>query len=117
MAQINTRDRPVLQELTDVSQVSVVMTMICRNEAVNFRSNLASWFPVVDYFVFIMDTRNSDDSEAVIADILDAKGGKGAKGYKIIKNEFIGFGQARTLSLKRAWEHFPQASHVLIGRF
>ncbi len=35
--------------------------------------------------------------------------------YQIVKNEFLGFGQARTLSLQKAWQHFPQASHVMIA--
>lgn len=103
--------RPVFEALNSVSDVSVVVTMICRNEAVNFRSNLRLWFPVVDYFTFIMDSRNSDDSEQVIDSILK----EGNKQYIIEKHEFVGFGKARTTSLDAAWRHFPKASHVIIA--
>ena len=68
------------------NEVSLVVAMICRNENVNFESNLAMWLHSADYFVFVMDDRNSDDSEAVIERIL-GKGehsqgppGKRAKG-------------------------------------
>jgi hypothetical protein len=103
--------RPVFEPLNYVSDVSVVITMICRNEAVNFRSNLKLWFPVVDYFTFLMDSRNSDDSEEVIDMILK----EGKKQYMIEKHEFGGFGQARTASLDAAWRHFPTATHVIIA--
>ena len=68
--QISRHARHQFQPLNSTTEVSVVITMICRNEAVNFRSNLHLWFPAVDYFVFMMDSRNSDDSEEVIQSIL-----------------------------------------------
>lgn len=110
----DTSARPVFPTLTNENDVSIVITMICRNEAVNFRANLALWLKVVDYFVFIMDDRNSDDSETVIHSILTS-GPTKAKGYDIYKNTFSGFGHARTLSLARAWQKYPQASHVIIA--
>lgn len=97
--------------LQTAASVHVVFTTICRNEAVNFRANLPLWLKVIEYFVFIMDDRTSDDSEKAIADILDGK----ALGYKILPHKFEGFGQARTASLVAAWEYFPQATHVLIA--
>jgi hypothetical protein len=100
--------------LASIDEVSLVVTMICRNEAVNFESNLALWLHVARYFVFIMDDRNTDNSEQVIKNIL-TQGTIKAKGYQIIKNKFIGFGQARTLSLQKAWEYYSKASHVMIA--
>ena len=102
----------IFDALKHESQVSFVMTMICRDEAVNFRSNLALWLPAVDYFVFLIDKRTSDGSEAVIESIL---GNGKSKGYKIIPHDFLGFGQSRTASLDEAWKYFPQATHVVIA--
>lgn len=90
---------------------SIVMTMICRDEEVNFKENLAKWIPVVDYYVFVVDQRTTDNSVTTIKQILDS----GHKEYKIVLSEFTGFGQARTLSLAEAWSTFPQATHVLIA--
>lgn len=90
---------------------SLVLTMLCRDEDVNLKSNLASWLPFVSYFVFVMDTRTNDGSEATIRSIL----GKANKDFVIVPNNFTGFGQARTLSLQAAWKSFPHASHVLIS--
>ena len=42
--------RPTLMPITSVSDVSVVVAMICRNEDVNFKSNLALWLPIAKYF-------------------------------------------------------------------
>ena len=90
--------------------VSIVISMICRDEGVNFRANLGLWLGIADYFVFAMDERNTDDSASIIESIL-----KGKAAYAIIPHKFDGFGQARTASLEAAWKHFPQASHVLIA--
>ena len=103
----------LLTTLGDVvlCSVSLVMTMMIRDEAVNIKSNLALWLPSIDYFVFLVDERTKDDSKIAIASILEGK----AMGYKIIDYTFEGFGQARTMSLDRAYEHFPQATHVWIA--
>ena len=90
--------------------VSLVATMICRDEAVNFRSNLGLWLPYIDYFVFTMDYRNSDDSKEVIANII-----KDTNRYKIYDHNFTDFGSARTTSLEQAWESYPHATHILIS--
>ncbi len=90
---------------------SIVLTMISRDEGVNFKSNLALWLPIVDYFTILVDNRTIDDSHAIINQILEGR----AKGYKIIDYVFDGFGSSRTLSLREAWKHFPQATHVIIG--
>lgn len=90
---------------------SLAVTMICRDEAVNFKANLARWLTIADYFVFMIDTRSIDNSTDVVKAIIDQPG----KFYKISPYNFTGFGEARTLSLHEAWEHFPQASHVLIA--
>eukprot|EP01041_Mallomonas_annulata_P011112 gene11112-23222_t len=92
------------------SDVSVVMTMMIRDEEVNLKTNLELWMPFIDYFVFIVDKRSSDGSVFVINDKL-----KNRNKFKIFYNEFSGFGPTRTLSLERAWESFPQASHILIA--
>ncbi len=91
--------------------VSIVMTMIVRDEAVNFNANLELWLPVVDYFVFMVDSRTTDGSNSTIVNILDGR----AKGYKIFDYLFDGFGSARTESLQKAYEYFPQATHVWIS--
>jgi hypothetical protein len=89
---------------------TLVVTMICRDEEVNFQSNLAMWLPVADFFVFMMDTRTKDRSRETIAEILSGK-----VPYQVVPYEFDGFGTARTASLDAAWKHFPQATHVLIA--
>ena len=90
---------------------SLALTMICRDEEVNFKANLAAWIPVVDYFVFLIDNRTTDNSISTISSIL----GAAKKDYQIVQYTFTGFGPARTLSLEAAWKHFPQATHVLIA--
>jgi len=90
--------------------VSIVATMICRDEAVNFRSNLGLWLQYIDYFVFTMDYRNSDDSKDVIDSIIN-----NSSRYKIYDHNFTDFGSARTTSLQQAWESFPHATHILIS--
>ena len=102
---------PLNTAIQTAESVGVVFTTICRNEAVNFRANLPLWLKVIDYYVFMMDERNSDDSVEVITSVLQGK----ALGYKIISHKFEGFGHARTSSLTAAWKHFPQASHVFIA--
>jgi hypothetical protein len=42
--------RPTLTPIISVADVSLVVTMICRNEDVNFKSNLALWLPIAKYF-------------------------------------------------------------------
>lgn len=88
-----------------------MLTMLCRDEDVNLRANLPTWLSVVDYFVFVLDNRTTDSSINTIESIL----GGAKKQFAIVTNQFEGFGAARTLSLKTAWEKFPQASHVLIA--
>ena len=61
------------------SDVEIAITMMIRDEAVNIRSNLALWLPVIDYFVFIVDSRNTDESKDAIYKVLEGK----AKGFKI----------------------------------
>jgi hypothetical protein len=90
--------------------ISLAITMICRNEEVNFRSNLELWLNVVDYFVFMVDTRTTDQSVSAIEEILT-----GRAEYKIVPYDFEGFGQARSSSLNTVWRYFPQASHVMIA--
>lgn len=92
-------------------QPSLVITMMCRDEEVNFKANLAAWTPIADYFVFLIDNRTTDNSVATISSILTAA----QKDYQIVMYDFVGFGQGRTLSLETAWKHYPHASHVLIA--
>eukprot|EP01035_Chromulina_nebulosa_P025391 gene25391-33141_t len=94
------------------AKTSIVMTMICRDEEVNLRANLAQWFPIIDFFIFLIDSRTKDNTLKVIDRIF---AGSKANSFKAITYEFEGFGQARTSSLAAAWEHFPQASHVVIA--
>jgi len=89
----------------------VVMTMICRDEEVNLRTNLPLWLDVIDYFVFVIDDRNVDSSIITIENILKPSN----KLYIIQSYKFEGFGPARTLSLEIAWENYSNASHVLIA--
>lgn len=90
---------------------SIVMTMIVRDEAVNFRTNLHLWLGIVDYFVFLVDTRTQDGSEQAISRILIPS----HTPFKIIHHEFDGFGSSRTRSLEHAWNFFPQATYVWIA--
>ena len=90
-------------------QPTIVMTMFCRDEEVNLRSNLKEWLNFIDYFVILIDSRNADDSKMFLNEAL--------KGYKHVVQDFQfeGFGHARTLSLQVAWHHYKNASHVLIA--
>lgn len=85
--------------------------MIIRDEEVNLRQNLPVWSTIADFFVFLIDNRTRDSSEHTIRSILRAAD----RPFFIQEYFFEGFGQARTLSLSKAFEHFPQASHVLIA--
>lgn len=93
------------------SEIRLAITMICRDEDVNFKVNLEKWLPVVSYFVFLIDNRTTDGSVETISTILSSANKK----YKIAYYNFNGFGSARTLSLQVAWDEFPFASHVLIA--
>lgn len=90
---------------------SIVMTMIIRDEAVNINSNLKLWNGIVDYFVFLVDTRTQDGSEDAIRNSLEFADVP----YEIIYHQFDGFGSSRTRSLEHAWKHFPQATFVWIA--
>ena len=90
---------------------SLAITMICRDEEVNFKANLAKWTQIVDFFVFLIDRRTTDGSVATIERILN----KANKKFKIVEYDFTGFGPARTQSLNESWNTFPQASHVMIA--
>ena len=90
---------------------SVVITMISRDEEVNFRSNLALWLPIAEYFAILVDSRTTDDSVKVIEAVLRGR----VRGFHTEAYEFTGFGPARTKSLQVAWSHFPEATHVLIA--
>ena len=46
-------------------QPSLIVTMMCRDEAVNLNVNLAAWTKVAEYFVFLVDSRTQDDTEQV----------------------------------------------------
>lgn len=94
-----------------VGTASIVMTTLCRDEEVNLIANIPNWLRVVDYFVFVVDNRTRDNSVSTIENALDKVGKK----YKVVFNDFTGFGAARTLGLDAAWQHFPQATHVLIA--
>jgi hypothetical protein len=95
----------------DDATPTLIATMICRDEAVNFRANLREWIGIVDYYVFLVDSRTVDDTVDVISSILTPVG----KDFRIRYYNFTGFGPARTLSLETAWNEFPHASHVLIA--
>lgn len=90
---------------------SIVMTMILRDEAVNIRSNLPLWVGKIDYFVFLIDRRTTDDSEEAIKNILETN----KVPFEIVYHDFDGFGSSRTRSLDNAWKFFPQATHVWIA--
>jgi hypothetical protein len=87
------------------------MAMICRDEEVNLRSNLPLWENVVDAFVFMLDQRTIDRSVDAIHEILVPK----HIPFIIQNYTFVGFGDARTLSLSVSWQHFYNMSHVLIA--
>lgn len=89
--------------------ISIVVTMICRDEAVNLKENLPGFVAIADYFVFLIDDRNTDDSINVISSLINESN------YRIVSNKFDGFGSSRTRSLDAAWQYFPQASHVWIA--
>lgn len=86
------------------------MAFIVRDEEVNLRSNLPAYVPLVDYYVFMVDRRTSDGTLKAIEEIL---GGK--RHYHVEIYDFDGFGPARTASLKMAWKHFSNATHVWIA--
>lgn len=92
-------------------QASIVLTMLCRDEDVNIRANLPEWLPIVDFFVFVIDSRTTDNTVSTINSILNGT----KKKFYIVTHDFVGFGAARTLSLSTAWQKFPQATHVLIA--
>ena len=66
--------------VTAARKVQLAMTMMIRDEAINLRSNLPLWVSIVDYFVFLVDVRTTDDSKHAIAEILTGK----VKGFQII---------------------------------
>ena len=84
--------------------------MMCRDEEINLKSNLKHWLNIVDFFIFLIDKRTIDNSIKTIQETLID-----TKIYRIIMYDFDGFGNARTLSLTEAWNHFPHATHVLIA--
>lgn len=94
-------------------KASLVVTMICRDEEVNLRSNLEAWAraSIGDAFVFLIDHRTTDASREVISSILTAHNVP----YTMKNYTFNGFGDARTQSLAMAWDSYQHMSHVLIA--
>ena len=88
------------------AKTSIVMTMICRDEEVNLRANLAQWFPVIDYFIFLIDSRNTDHTWFYIKRTFQ---GSKANRFKALSYDFEGFGHARTLvcQLRNATFYHP----------
>ena len=92
---------------------SLAIAFICRNEGVNFNSNLELWTPLASRFVFLVDNRSNDTSVEIISNILNKYN---HIQYKILSYEFTGFAQARSESLAYAWEYYGnETTHVLIG--
>jgi hypothetical protein len=91
--------------------MSIVITMILRDESKHVRANLPLWMSVIDYGVFLVDDHTTDDTAIAIADVLsDVR-----VPYIVESYSFNGFGPSRTLSLQRAWKYFPNATHVWIA--
>ena len=92
---------------TAAREVQLAMTMMIRDEAVNLRSNLPLWISIVDYFVFLVDVRTTDDSKNAIAEILTGK----VKGFQII-------GRGRlihcTIAFSSLLLHILQIIHSLV---
>jgi hypothetical protein len=93
------------------SHSSIAMTMIVRDEAVNFKSNLHLWVGIIDYFLFLIDRRTQDGSEIEIEKVLRPSNVP----YEIVHHDFDGFGSSRTRSLEYTWKFFPQATFVWIA--
>jgi hypothetical protein len=82
-----------------------------RDEAHNLRHNLPLWGPgFFDAYVIAVDSRTVDDTRSVLDEILPAHVPR-----HIFDYTFDGFGPARTLVFSKAWEHFPDISHVLVA--
>jgi hypothetical protein len=90
---------------------TLVATFIIRDEAVNLRVNLPQWATVVDYFVFLVDSRTNDNSVQTIESVMKDF----ERPFVIEYYEFDGFGSARSQSLELAWMSFPVAGFVLIA--
>lgn len=91
--------------------ISLAVAMIVRDEEVNIRSNLPLWATFAECFVFMVDERTVDRTEEAVRDVL----GAAARRYLVERYSFEGFGEARSLSLQRTWQHCGAASHVMIA--
>jgi hypothetical protein len=82
-----------------------------RDESFNIRANLPLWgSSFFDAYVFAVDERTVDDTWKALDESIPA----GAPRF-IFNYTFDGFGPARTLVFEKAWEHFPNITHVLVA--
>ncbi len=82
-----------------------------RDESFNIRANLPLWgSSFFDAYVIAVDERTVDDTWKALDDAIPA-----GVPRLIFNYTFDGFGPARTLVFEKAWERFPNITHVLVG--
>jgi tetratricopeptide (TPR) repeat protein len=92
------------------ASVSLCLLMMLRNEESNLRLNLSLWRDLVDCYVFGIDDRTTDESEAAIAALLPPSTPR-----IVFKYTFDGFSAGRNELLREAWRSYSNATHVLMA--
>ena len=94
-----------------VFKPTIACLFMVRDESHNIRLNLPLWGPdFFDAYVVAIDHRTIDETWKALEETIP----KHIPRY-LFNYTFDGFGPARTLVFEKAWEHFPEITHVMVG--
>ena len=89
---------------------TLLLNMLSKNEAEHFRRTLPVWAKIIDYWVIGIDELTTDDSVAVVHEILGHIPGK-----IVTIRGFDGMGPSWSELVRAGYESFPQATHGIVA--
>ena len=89
---------------------TLLLNILAKNEEVHLRRTLPQWALLIDYWVIGVDEFNTDDSVAVIHEILGHIPGEVVTVYG-----FDGMGPSWTELVEVGYKNYPQATHGIIS--
>jgi hypothetical protein len=89
---------------------TLLLNILSKNEAEHFRRTLPVWAQIIDYWVIGIDEDTTDDSVAVVNEILGHIPGK-----IVTIRGFDGMGPSWSEIVKEGYESYPEATHGIIS--
>ena len=89
---------------------TLLLNILSKNEAEHFRRTLPVWAKIIDYWVIGIDEHTTDDSVAVVNEILGHIPGK-----IVTIRGFDGMGPSWSEIVKEGYERYPEATHGIIS--